>query len=251
MQAGKNTQQYKPDFSSMNYAPVPSPYMNANTQPDYGLNKNIEDYIKNSPQLMKEIIDEKLNFIDNKTAYKVVHDGTEFWNAASQGIENNDYMKNNGVQIKNVHEIPSHELQITIASKLQTQGLSIDNTKGIIFFEDSDISKSIANSAKFKDLIKSNKEKLLCGKVLHKESINYAKLNPNLWGALGKVDVIKTYIDENGNLISTIIDTYEFNQDDKRKLIQMGRSAQDAGLIETFFVVIPIKIPYKIWSKWK
>ena len=250
-QAGKNTQQYKPDFSSMNYAPVPSPYMNANTQPDYGLNKNIEDYIKNSPQLMKEIIDEKLNFIDNKTAYKVVHDGTEFWNAASQGIENNDYMKNNGVQIKNVHEIPSHELQITIASKLQTQGLSIDNTKGIIFFEDSDISKSIANSAKFKDLIKSNKEKLLCGKVLHKESINYAKLNPNLWGALGKVDVIKTYIDENGNLISTIIDTYEFNQDDKRKLIQMGRSAQDAGLIETFFVVIPIKIPYKIWSKWK
>lgn len=245
-----STAQEKPNINSMNFAPYPSPYLNSYTSPDYGINKNIEDYIKNSPQLMQKIIDDKLNFINKNTHYKFVPDGTEFWNAASHGLDNSNYIKDNGIILKNVYDIPSSLLKFEVISKLNTQGLNINNTRGVVFFQDSTISKAVANSKKFKDFIKVNKNTLITGNIIPKDSLSY-KLNLNLFGALGKADVINTYIDQNDNLISIIIDTYEFNKNDKRKLIQMGRSVQDAGLLETFFVVIPIKIPKEIWSKWK
>ena len=244
-----NTVQDKPNINSMNFAPFPSPYLNSYTSPDYGINKSIEDYIKNSPQLMQKVLDKNLNFINKNIRYKLV-DGTEFWNAASHGLGNSNYIKDNGIILKNVYDIPSYSLKIAVISKLNTQGLSINNTRGVVFFQDSTISKAVANSKKFKDFINVNKKTLITGNIIPKDSLSY-KLNLNLFGALGKADVINTYIDQNDNLISIIIDTYEFNKNDKRKLIQMGRSVQDAGLLETFFVVIPIKIPKEIWSKWK
>ena len=240
--------QYK--LNSMNFAPYPSPYINSYTSPDFGINKNIEDYIKNSPAFMQRILDKSLNSINKNTHFKFVPDGTEFWNAASQGLGNSNYIKDNGIILKNVYDIPSYSLKIAVISKLNTQGLNINNTRGVVFFQDSNISKAVANSKKFKDFIKVNKNTLITGNIIPKDSLSY-KLNLNLFGALGKADVINTYIDQNDNLISIIIDTYEFNKNDKRKLIQMGRSVQDAGLLETFFVVIPIKIPKSIWSKWK
>lgn len=242
-----NTVQDKPNINSMNFAPFPSPYLNSYTSPDYGINKSIEDYIKNSPQLMQKVLDKNLNFINKNIRYKLV-DGTEFWNAASHGLGNSNYIKDNGIILKNVYDIPSYSLKIAVISKLNTQGLSINNTRGVVFFQDSTISKAVANSKKFKDFINMNKKTLITGNIIPKDSLSY-KLNLNLFGALGKADVINTYIDQNDNLISIIIDTYEFNKNDKRKLIQMGRSVQDAGLLETFFVVIPIKIPKEIWSK--
>lgn len=250
MQADKNTQQYKHNLSGMNYAPMPSPYQNANTQPDWWSNQNKKDFIQDNPQLMKKALDIIINSGNKATSRNYVNDGAEFWNASTQDLKNT-YIKNNGITIESVHTIPSHELKLKIASKLKCQNLSVDNTKGIVFFEDSDISKSIANSFKFKEFINTNKDTLLKGKVIKDKSINYPKSDPNLWGALGKADVIKTYIDENGNLISTIIDTYEFNPNDPRILVRMGKSVQNGGLSIPYFSVILIKIPHNIWSQWQ
>lgn len=250
MQSNQNTQQYKPDLSSMNYAPVPSPYQNANTQPDWRTNQNNGDFIQDNPQLMKKALDIMINSGNKATLGKYINDGTQFWNASTNDL-NNEYMNDNGITIQNIHEIPSHELKIKVASKLKSQKLNVDNTKGVIFYENSDISKSIANSVKFKEFVNSNKDTLLNGQVIKEGSINYPKSDPNLWGALGKVDIMNTYIDGNGNIISTVIDTYEFNPNDPRVLVRMGKSAQDGGLSKPYFTVIAIKIPKAIWLQWK
>lgn len=260
MQSEQNPQQYKPDLSGTNYAPMPSPYQSAHMSPNWlgGFHQafqnqmdNLENSLLESPESIKSFLDDSLNKINRTTHGQFIQDGTEFWNASSPNNMANPYMNDNGVVINNVHEIPSHELKMTIASKLQKQRLSIDKTKGIVFYQDSHISNEIAHSKEFKTHILKNKDALLKGSIIAKSGLSYSPINPNTWGAIGKADIINTYIDEYGNIISKVIDTYDFNPKDSRILVRMGKAIQDAGMIEPYFSVIPIKIPKKIWSQWK
>lgn len=258
IQPDTNIEQYKPDLAIMNYSPVSTPYLNANVSPNWisGINQGIQNQMNNlserlleSPESIKSFLDTGLNKVNSLTHGQFIQDGAEFWNASSNNLHN-PYMDDNGVIINNVHDIPSHELKFNVASKLQKQGLHIDKTKGIIFYQDSHVSKAIENSKEFQAYILQNKDALLKGEVLKKGDLNYPITNSNMWGALGKAGIINTYIDENGNVISTVIDTYDFNPNDPRLLVRMGKAIQDAKMLEPYFSIITIKIPQAIWSKW-
>ncbi len=190
-----------------------------------------------------------LNNINSAFDHKYIDDATEFWNASVNDL-NTDYIKNNGVVQDNVFKIPSKALQKIIINKLNTQNLNIENTKGVIFFEDSSISNAIANTKEFKNFVVKNKSSLLHGLVVN-GSTGYNKfLSTNVFGAINNCDIVYMYIDDNSNIFALIIDTYEFNKNDPLWIVKQARMVQEQGLLIPFYAVIPIKVPKQIWQKW-
>ena len=45
-----------------------------------------------------------------------------------------------------------------------------------------------------------------------------------------------------------IVDTYDFNKGETNILVKTGRELQDAGLIENYYSIIPVKIPPEKWK---
>ena len=190
-----------------------------------------------------------LNNINSTFNNKYINDATEFWNASVNNL-NTDYIKNNGVVQDNVFKIPSKVLQKIIIHKLNSQNLDIQNTKGVIFFEDSSISNAIANTKEFKNFVVNNKNNLLNGLVVN-GSTGYNKfLSTNVFGAINNCDIVYMYIDDNSNIFALIIDTYEFNKSDPLWVVKQARMVQELGLLFPFYAVIPIKVPKQIWQKW-
>ena len=65
----------------------------------------------------------------------------------------------------------------------------------------------------------------------------------NLHSAFGKVDVLSAKLQ--GKYIEFILlDTYDFNPNEKNWKVQMGYSAQKAGLLNPYFTIVKVK--YKI-----
>ena len=49
------------------------------------------------------------------------------------------------------------------------------------------------------------------------------------------------------NLHAKIIDTYDFNPNEKHILVQTARDLQEKSKLETFYTITEIKIPYNKW----
>jgi hypothetical protein len=69
----------------------------------------------------------------------------------------------------------------------------------------------------------------------------------NLYHALHFVDLMNIHIDEKDNLCLKILDTYDFNPNEKSILVQTARDLQEKGKLETFYTITEIKIPYDKW----
>lgn len=72
----------------------------------------------------------------------------------------------------------------------------------------------------------------------------------NLWAAVNKIDIVYAYIDENGNIISVLLDTYDFNKFDNRPIVILGRNEQNRGNSIPYYTIINVKIPLEQWIKW-
>lgn len=72
----------------------------------------------------------------------------------------------------------------------------------------------------------------------------------NLWAAVNKIDIAYAYIDENGNIISVLLDTYDFNKFDNRPIVILGRNEQNKGNSIPYYTIINVKIPIEQWIKW-
>lgn len=65
----------------------------------------------------------------------------------------------------------------------------------------------------------------------------------NLHNAFGKVDILSAKL-INGYVDVIILDTYDFNPDDKNILVQMGYSVQKANLLNPYYAIVRCK--YKL-----
>ena len=65
----------------------------------------------------------------------------------------------------------------------------------------------------------------------------------NLNNAFGKVDILSAKV--RGNYVDVeLLDTYDFNKNEKNPLVEMGYSAQKAGLLKPYYTIVKCK--YKI-----
>lgn len=120
---------------------------------------------------------------------------------------------------------------------------------GEILRPDSTLSAKIIRNKEFKNFILKSKNKLLNGEVVS-GSLSYSKWkNSNLWATFGKADILDTYITKNGDIVSFILDTYDFNPDEPG-YIEWGYSVQKVGMLKGFYSITVLVVPVEEWVNW-
>ena len=188
------------------------------------------------------ILDLGINSIGEKINQ---NDAINFWNIASgrrRKKQSAEYIKRNGKFYNNIGEIvkdfPQYKEQIKEKVKKQFKK---DDVPAIVFHENSSVAKAISKSAELNDFIYKNVSALKSGEEVS-GSLGFTS-DSNLHNAFGKVDVLSAKLQ--GKFIEFILlDTYDFNPNEINPLVQMGYSAQKAGLLHPYFTIVKVK--YKI-----
>ena len=62
----------------------------------------------------------------------------------------------------------------------------------------------------------------------------------NLHNAFGKVDILSAKL-KGKDIDVILLDTYDFNPNEKNSLVEMGYSAQKAGLLKPYYTIVKCK----------
>ena len=219
------------------------------TYNDYqpNLRTTIDDYssaIENISvgNLNKSLLDLGINTVARRQNQ---NDAVNFWNIASLNLwkkQADEYINRNGKFYNNIGEIvkdfPQYKEQIKEKVKKQFKK---DDVPAIVFHENSSVAKAISKSAELNDFIYKNVSALKSGEEVS-GSLGFTS-DSNLHSAFGKVDVLSAKLQ--GKYIEFILlDTYDFNPNETNWKVQMGYSAQKAGLLKPYFTIVKVK--YKI-----
>ncbi len=99
----------------------------------------------------------------------------------------------------------------------------------------------IAHSEELGSFIRNNYADLKSGKEVS-GSFRFNGFT-NLHNAFGSVDVLSAKV--RGNYVDvTLLDTYDFNKNDKNLFVKMGRRAQETGKLNPYFTIV--KCRYKL-----
>lgn len=190
----------------------------------------------------KNLLDVGINIYGK---YKLKQDdAVNFWNIASKGLtqkSNEEYIKRNGKIYNNIKDIANDFPQYTkqIQEKVKSQ-FGKEDVPGIVFHENSTVANAISKSQELNDFVNKNISSLQAGKTI---SGSMSFTNGNLHHAFGKVDVLSAKLN-NGYVDVTMLDTYDFNPNEKNSLVEMGYSAQKANLLNPYYTIVRCK--YKL-----
>ena len=132
-----------------------------------------------------------------------------------------------------------------IVHKKVKQQTGLDDCVGIIFNENSSISKSIANSYSLKLFLSKNLKHLLTKKVLKKQSLSFPIKEVNNAAAIGRTDIPLTKIDNKGNITVVFFDTYDFNPGSQNPLVSFAFPVQRLGFGSNYYSIIIIHLTLK------
>ena len=225
------------------------------------INTKLNEYVNNFNKNTRVILDEYFNRLNdradaskikslldaliyiNKYIFKQ-KDARNLWEIASdsKNISDNDYVKENGTVYDDVNSL-GHEFaqyKTKIKEKVHSQ-FGIEDTQGIVFHENSSVAKEIVKSPEIDEFIKNNYAKLKSGKEVS-GSLRFNGFT-NLHNAFGSVDILSAKLQ--GDYVNILIlDTYDFNKNDKNYLVKMARKVQDAGKLNPYFTITKCK--YKL-----
>lgn len=190
----------------------------------------------------KNLLDVGINIYGK---YKLKQDdAVNFWNIASKGLtqkSNEEYIKRNGKIYNNIKDIANDFPQYTkqIQEKVKSQ-FGKEDVLGIVFHENSTVANAISKSQELNDFVNKNISSLQAGKTI---SGSMSFTNGNLHHAFGKVDILSAKL-KGKDIDVILLDTYDFNPNEKNSLVEMGYSAQKAGLLNPYYTIVKCK--YKI-----
>ncbi|MBS4759325.1 MAG: hypothetical protein KHX03_01340 [Clostridium sp.] len=172
-------------------------------------------------------------------------DAAALWNISVDGLQyENKYIKENGKLYNTVGDLKNYRLEKTVQDKIQKQ-MGVSDSRGIVFHKNSSLSKAIQNSDELRKFITDNKNTLIKSGTLENKSISFNR--GNLKNALHNVDVIETYVDSQGYLHTKILDTYDYNPNEKDWKVQTAREMQEKNKIQTYYTITEIVIPKNVW----
>ena len=218
------------------------------TYNDYTINKNagISNYLDhNINSVAGSFSEQMLNWGVNALGYPLnQNDAVALWNMASNptGIYNNDYIRKNGALYNDVDSLNSEyaPYKTKIKDKIKSQFGDV-NVPGVVLHENSNVSNVIAHSEELESFIRNNYADLKSGKEVS-GSFRFNGFT-NLHNAFGSVDVLSAKV--RGNYVDvTLLDTYDFNKNDKNPFVKMGRRAQETGKLNPYFTIV--KCRYKL-----
>lgn len=198
--------------------------------------------LHNYPEIQKQLIGGGMNIIG-----LTAQDANQFWQIANGNVKGyQEYVEQNGSFIESISQLP-FDIKDTVRTKIQQQ-LGVNDAKGLILRPDSTLSQAIAENEKFKNFIRNHLNELLRGEIVSGSvAFNYRK-ESNLALTLGHADIIDTYINKNGDIVSFVLDTYDFNPNEQW-YIEWARNVQEKGLLTGFYSLIIVVIPQDVWFK--
>ena len=219
------------------------------TYNNYPINKNagIRNYFERNINSTDGLLNEKtLNLLINAGGYPLnQNDAVALWNMASDstGIYNHDYIRKNGTLYNDVDSLTSEyaPYKTKIKNKIKSQFGDV-NVPGVILHENSNVSNAIAHSEELENFIRNNYADLKSGKEVS-GSFRFNGFT-NLHNAFGSVDVLSAKV--RGNYVDvTLLDTYDFNKNDKNLFVKMGRRAQETGKLNPYFTIVRCRYKMK------
>ena len=219
------------------------------TYNDYSINKNagISNYLDhNINSVAGSFSEQMLNWGVNALGYPLnQNDAVALWNMASNptGIYNNDYIRKNGTLYNDVDSLTSEytPYKTKIKNKIKSQFGDV-NVPGVVLHENSNVSNVIAHSEELESFIRNNYADLKSGKEVS-GSFRFNGFT-NLHNAFGSVDVLSAKT--RGNYVDvTLLDTYDFNKNDKNLFVKMGRRAQETGKLNPYFTIVRCRYKLK------
>ena len=197
---------------------------------------------KESPEFQKQAIGLGMNYIGKKAP-----DANQFWKIATGDVKGyQKYLEQNGCIIDSISQLP-FDFKDTVRAKVRQQ-LYVNDAKGLIIRPDSALSQEIAASPEFQEFIKTHLNELLHGKVVSGNTRFTS--SKNLYYTIKKADILDTYINKNGDMISFIFDTYDFNKNDPDWKVEWARNVQEHHLITCFYSITIVVVPKDQWIKW-
>ena len=186
-----------------------------------------------------------LDGLINTFGYPLIqNDAVALWNMASDstGIYNNDYINKNGAIYNDTDSLSDEysSYKTKIKEKIKSQFGDV-NVPGVVLHENSNVSNAIAKSQEMSQFITNNYADLISGKEVS-GSFRFNGFN-NLHNAFGSVDVLSAKVRENYVDVE-LLDTYDFNKNDKNPFVKMGRRAQETGKLNPYFTIV--KCRYKL-----
>lgn len=201
----------------------------------------------NSKNSYQEAINRK-NTVDkllvNKFMKFATPDAAQFWNLFSNNFDAKgmEYIRQNGQFVPSIKDLPT-DWQEIVHKKVKQQ-LGLDDCVGLIFNENSSISKSIVKSLDFNWLILRNLNELVTTGRLKNLSLTMLA-NFNNANTVGKIDVPIITIDKEGNLSAVFLDVYDFNKSDWNPIPKNARPVQDAGIGTNYYSLIIVKFSFR------
>ncbi len=191
----------------------------------------------------KNLLDVGISFVGGLVSKQ--DDAVNFWNIASKGLtqkSNEEYIKRNGKIYNNIKDIANDFPQYTkqIKEKVKAQ-FNQNDVPGIVFHENSSVAQAISKSRELSDFISKNANALKSGKNVT-GSLGFTS-DSNLHNAFGKVDVLSAKL-KGKDIDVILLDTYDFNPNEKNSLVEMGYSAQKANLLNPYYTIVRCK--YKL-----
>ena len=194
----------------------------------------------------KEALDKCIDLVKDKMSVSAA-----LWKLSSSKFQDGlDYVNKNGKIYNSTEEIKDKKTREFVKNKIKQQFQS-KNSKGVIFNSNSELADKLANSKALKSYIKNNSKKFLPNTTLPNTSLEFDLTNLDLYNALHRADIIDIKIDESGEFSAKVIDTYDFNPNSKNPLVKRARIYQERGEIENYYSITIIKIPQKVWKKYK
>ena len=179
--------------------------------------------------------------------YKNQKDGAAFYEIAASKFSSTaakEYINKNGRIYEKVSDLNNRNLELFVRDKLLKQ-IGTSETKGVLYNEQSSVSKAITRENSFRTLISNRKEDLLNNRKIEDTSLSFEQ--GNLRSAYHYADIINIKLDSNDNLYALVIDTYDFNKFENDPLVKKGGVYQDIGKLEPYYNIAVLKIPKNEW----
>ena len=125
----------------------------------------------------------------------------------------------------------------------------LDKTKGIFIDANTETSKNLKRNllSNKKFIEKLNKyESALKNNYSVNDSIQFSG---KLRNAIGRADIRNMHINKNGDIELYITDVYDFNEEERNKLVRIGRDRQNKGEITPYFYAYRVVIQQKEKNK--
>ena len=222
-----------------------------------GIRANLINYLL-SNEAIQDIPQEKLtNLIDiylqgdERTlalmSVKVGPDGAGLLRISAKDSDMKNSYTKDAALFSSSSELPD-KFKGVVQKKLSSQNLKKDS-RGVFFPPTSDPANRLASSKDLRNLIRKEiknipiKNSKYANRTIdgYNTSLEFKNIQMNY--AYGKADIIDMKINDKGELNLTLLDTTDYNKNDKRNIVKAARVLQDAGIIEPIFVLVNVVIP--------